>query len=307
MNVVEIRDVSKRFKEHGKWFYVLNNVSLDVKEGEIFGLLGPNGAGKTTLLNILLGILTPDSGQARIFGKDVIKDRGILERVNFVSGETRFHWLLSVEDVLRFHGRSYGLKGEVIDKRIRELTKFFGIDDILNRKFFNLSTGQRMRLIFAKSLINDPRLVFFDEPTLGLDPSIAIKIRKEIKRINKEQGTTVLLTSHYMHEIEQLSDRIAFIHKGKIIDTGTVEKVKLKKFSTYDVFLNVREIKNRDYLKRNGFRILGKNRLQKELQLGESISGLLSSLANNGIDVTNIETRKPTLEDYFVKIMEEKK
>lgn len=307
MNVVEVGNVSKKFKEHGKWFYALDDVSLSVEEGEIFGLLGPNGAGKTTLLNILLGILSPDRGKVRIFGKDVIKDRGVLEKVNFVSGETRFHWLLSVEDVLRFHGRSYGLKGDVIDKRIKELTKFFGIDDILDRKFFNLSTGQRMRLIFAKSLINDPKLVFFDEPTLGLDPSIAIKIRKEIKRVNKEQGTTVLLTSHYMNEIEQLSNRVAFIHKGKIIDTGTVENVKLKKFSTYDVFLNVKGIKNRDYLKRNRFRILGKNKLYKELQLGESISGLLSSLAKKGIDVTNIETKKPTLEDYFVKIMEEKK
>lgn len=307
MRVIEISSVFKRFKEDGKWFYALNDVNLGVEEGEIFGLLGPNGAGKTTLLNILLGILTPDRGKVRIFGKDVLKDRGILERINFVSGETRFHWLLSVHDVLKFHGMSYGLKKGVIEERIKHLTNFFGIDDVIDRKFFNLSTGERMRLIFAKSMINDPKMVFFDEPTLGLDPSIAIKIREEIRRINKEKGTTVFLTSHYMHEIEQLSDRIAFIHKGRIIDTGTVEKVKLRKFSTYEVFLDVKEIKNGDYLKRNGFKILGKNRIHKNLQLGESLSGVLSSLSRMGLDVTNIETKKPTLEDYFVKIMEEKK
>ncbi|UCD07034.1 MAG: ABC transporter ATP-binding protein [Candidatus Aenigmatarchaeota archaeon] len=307
MKVIEISSVSKRFKEEGKWFYALDDVSLDVEEGEIFGLLGPNGAGKTTLLNILLGILTPDRGKVRIFGKDILKERGILERVNFVSGETRFHWLLSVKDVLKFHGMSYGLKRDVIEERIKHLTKFFEIDGVIDRKFFNLSTGERMRLIFAKAMINDPKMVFFDEPTLGLDPSIAIKIRKEIKRINKEKGTTVFLTSHYMHEIEQLSDMVAFIHKGKVIDTGTVEKVKLSKFSTYDVFLNVKEIRNRDYLKRNDFDVLSKKRIYKKLQLGESLSGVLSSLSRKGIDVTNIETKKPTLEDYFVKIMEEKR
>jgi ABC-2 type transport system ATP-binding protein len=307
MHVVEVNNVSKKFKEHGKWFQVLDDVSLKVKEGEVFGLLGPNGAGKTTLLNILLGILTPDSGEARIFGENVIKNRNILEKVNFVSGETRFHWLLNIQDVLRFHGRSYGLKSDDIDKKIKELTSFFGIDDILKRKFFNLSTGQRMRLIFAKSLINDPKLIFFDEPTLGLDPSIAIKIRKEIKRINKEMGTTIILTSHYMNEIEQLSDSVTFIHKGKIIDRGTVENVKLKKFSTYDVFLNVKELKNREYLKKNGFKIIGNRKIRKELQIGDSISELLSDLVKKRIDVTNIETKKPTLEDYFIKIMNDKK
>jgi ABC-2 type transport system ATP-binding protein len=307
MNVIEIRNVSKRFKEHGKWFTALDNVSLGVRRGEIFGLLGPNGAGKTTILNILLGILSPDSGEVRVFGKDVLRDRDILERMNFVSGETRFHWQLSIEDVLRFHGMSYGLERDVIDERIKKLTRFFGIDDIIERRFYNLSTGQRMRLIFAKAMINEPEIVLFDEPTLGLDPSIAIKIRKEIKRINREKGTTIFLTSHYMSEIEQLSDRVAFISEGRIIDIGTVEKVKLRKFSTYDVFLGVRGIKDRDYLKRNGFDVLGKNKIHKTLYLGESLTRVLSMLSERGIEVTNIETRKPTLEDYFIRIMEERK
>jgi ABC-2 type transport system ATP-binding protein len=267
---IEIKNVSKRFRERGKWFYALKNISFSIKRGEIFGLLGPNGAGKTTLLNLIINILEPDSGYIRVFGRDVSKDREVMEQINFVSGETRFHWTLTVKDILNFYGKSYGLKKPLLEKRVNRLAKFFGIEHVMNRKFDYISTGEKMRLIFVKALLNNPKLLLFDEPTLGLDPSMAIKIRKEIKRINKK-GVTILLTSHYMHEVEQLSDRVGFIYRGQLIDIGSVEKVKLKRFTTYDVIVDVEKIKNEQFLRKQGFRIKGR-KLYKTVSHGESLS-----------------------------------
>jgi ABC-2 type transport system ATP-binding protein len=306
MYAVEVENISKMFKERGRKVQALKGVDLRIREGEIFSLLGPNGAGKTTLLNIIVGMLLPDKGSVKVLGRDVSKDRNVLEQMNFVSGETRYHWNLTVTDILKFYGFSYGLDKKTVEERMGKLMRFFEIDHIPNRKFFDLSTGERMRLIFAKAMINQPKLLLFDEPTVGLDPNIAIKVRKEIKRVNREMGTTILLTSHYMDEVEQLSDRIAFINKGEIIDIGRVEKVKMKKFQKYDVFIKVREIKNKLFLKRKGFEVKGR-RLHKTLSFSQNLGEVLQFLAKNGFEVTDVETKKPTLEDYFVKILGDSK
>ena len=306
MHVVEVENVSKKFKYQGKDFFALKDISFDIEEGEIFGLLGPNGAGKSTLLNILIGILFPDSGNVKIFGKNPLKNNDLFEKMNFVSGETRFHWALKVKDIFEFHGRLYGIPRNKRITETKKLAKFFEIERIMESKFSNISTGERMRLIMAKALLNSPELLLLDEPTVGLDPDIAIKVRNEIKRINKELGTTIILTSHYMHELEQLCDRIAFINKGRIVDIGTVESVKLRKFATYDLIIKVRSVKSKEFLRKRGFVIKG-NILKKELPADENISETLSMLAEKGIEITEIESRKPTLEDYFVKILGGKK
>ena len=306
MSIVEVENVSKKFKSGKKDFFALKDVSFDIKKGEIFGLLGPNGAGKSTLLNILIGILFPDSGNVKIFGKNPLKNNDLFEKMNFVSGETRFHWALKVKDILEFHGRLYGIPKNKRITETKKLAKFFEIEHILENKFSNISTGEKMRLIMAKALLNNPKLLLLDEPTVGLDPDIAIKTRNEIKRINKNLGPTIILTSHYMHEIEQLCDRIAFINKGVIVDIGSVDSVKLRKFASYDLTIKVRSVKNREFLRRKGFLING-NILRKELPADENISETLSMLAEKGMEIIEIESRKPTLEDYFVKMLGDKK
>ena len=306
MSIVEVENVSKKFKSGKKDFFALKDVSFDIKKGEIFGLLGPNGAGKSTLLNILIGILFPDSGNVKIFGKNPLKNNDLFEKMNFVSGETRFHWALKVKDILEFHGRLYGIPKNKRITETKKLAKFFEIEHILENKFSNISTGEKMRLIMAKALLNNPKLLLLDEPTVGLDPDIAIKTRNEIKRINKKLGTTIILTSHYMHEIEQLCDRIDFINKGVIVDIGSVDSVKLRKFASYDLTIKVRSVKNREFLRRKGFLING-NILRKELPADENISETLSMLAEKGMEIIEIESRKPTLEDYFVKMLGDKK
>ena len=302
MNVVEIDNVSKKFKYSGREFFAVKDVSFSVGKGDIFGLLGPNGAGKTTTLNMIIGILVPDSGRIRIFGKDAQKDVGVLETMSLTSGGSQFHGNLKARDIMNFYGRMYGIEKRERERRISRLVKFFGLESFLERKFWYLSTGQKMRLTFAKAMLNYPKLLLLDEPTLGLDPDIAIRMRDEIKRINRKFGTTIVLTSHYMSEVEQLCNKIAFIDKGSIIDMGITEKVKLKQFSTYDVFISVKEVKKRHILEKYGFHISG-NILRNKLPTGENISEMLSFLVRNGLTVMNVETRKPTLEDYFVKML----
>lgn len=236
MKAIEIRNVSKKFKVLGQEFYALKDVSLDVNQSEILALIGPNGSGKTTLINIILGLLIPEKGAIKIFGKSV-ENGNILEKINLASGEEKFHWMMTVADVLNFFSRVYGLSSSVRKQRIEELVQLLGLSNILKRRFDGLSTGERMRLALAKALLNRPKILFLDEPTLGLDPEIAIRIRKEIKRLNQIYKITILLTSHYMHEVEQLADRFAFINKGKIIEVGKISRFKKSRKTLEEYFV----------------------------------------------------------------------
>lgn len=301
MNAIEIKNVSKIFRENGRDFYALKNVSLNIEKGKIFGLLGPNGAGKTTLLNILINLLTEEKGSVRVLGKDPHSNRDVLDRVGFVSGMSRFHWALRPLDILKIYSVMYNVPPEIYEKRIKNLVRFFSLQTIIPKKFYLLSTGEKMRLIFAKSLLHHPDILMLDEPTLGLDPDMAIHVRNEIKRINRQFRTTIFLTSHYMHEVEYLADRIAFIDKGEIIDTGTVRNIKRKNFGTYQVIITVDSIKNVDVLKKSGFSVKGK-KLTKTLPIGENISSALHGLIRKKFRIINVETKMPTLEDYFIKI-----
>jgi len=236
MKAIEIRNVSKTFKGYGQKFYALKNVSLDITQGEILALIGPNGSGKTTLINIILGLLLPEKGRIKIFGKSV-EDASFLENVNLASGEEKFHWMMTVNDILNFFSSVYGLDSSVRKQRIKELVNLLGLSNILKRRFDWLSTGERMRLALAKSLLNKPKVLLLDEPTLGLDPEIAIKIRNEIKKLNKIYKVTILLTSHYMLEVEQLADRFAFINKGEIVEIGEISQFKRKRQTLEEYFV----------------------------------------------------------------------
>lgn len=299
MYAIEVNNVTKIFRYEGKEFYALNNVSFNVKEGEIFGLLGPNGAGKSTLLNMMINMLHPDNGTIKVLGVNPNKDRNVLGKISFLSGESRFHWALKPMDIMNFYAKAYGLKKPERIKKINELVDLFEIKNIMNKKYDFLSTGERMRLAFAKCLINDPKLLLLDEPTLGLDPDISTKVRKEIKRMNKELKKTILLTSHYMHEVELLSNRIAFMNKGKILDVGEVKEVLSKHFSTYNLIVVLKEIKNKSYLNNLGFKVNGK-KITREIFSGEDIDEILSSLTSK-YKIVDLKLDRPTLEDYFVQ------
>ncbi len=207
----------------------LKGIDLQIEEREIFGILGPNGAGKTTLLSILCTLLLPDRGNVYILGMNGLhEERQIRKRVNIVSGNANFLWSLTVKENLHYYGMLYGLPGKEREKKVETLIDLFNLKEHRNIPFDELSTGMKQRLSLAKSLMNDPEVLFLDEPTVGLDPDVSIRIREGILSIHKKRGMTILLTTHNMKEAEYLCGRIAFLKEGKILTTGTAEALKRK-------------------------------------------------------------------------------
>ena len=205
----------------------LKGVDLRVEEGEIFGILGPNGAGKTTLLSILSTLLLPDRGTVRIFGIDGLRHGNtVRQKVNISSGNANFLWSLTIKENLHFYAMLYGLIGKERATKVDSLIDLLDLKGHRDVPFDQLSTGTKQRLSLAKALVNDPSLLFLDEPTVGLDPSVSIRIRDEIRAIQKKRGMTVLLTTHNMKEAEYLCDRIAFLKEGEILTVGTAEALK---------------------------------------------------------------------------------
>ena len=205
----------------------LRGASLQVPRGAIYGLLGPNGAGKTTLLSILATLLLPDGGSATILGHDVVREAfAIRRRLNMASGNASFVWSLRPAEVLAFYGRLYGLHGRALWRRVNELLERCELGPHRKTEYNELSTGLKQRLALAKALLNDPEVLFLDEPTLGLDPDVSIRIRAQIAELRRERGTTIILTTHYMREAEELCDRIAFIKGGRILAEGTADELK---------------------------------------------------------------------------------
>ena len=227
---VEARDLAKTFRSgwlRRRETAALRGASLRVPRGAIFGLLGPNGAGKTTLLSILATLLLPDGGSATILGHDVVRDAFALRRrLNMASGNASFVWSLRPAEVLAFYGRLYGLHGRVLRHRVGELLERFELTPHLTTEYNELSTGLKQRLALAKALLNDPEVLFLDEPTLGLDPDVSIRVRGQIGELRRERGTTIILTTHYMREAEELCDRIAFIKDGQILAEGSADELK---------------------------------------------------------------------------------
>jgi ABC-2 type transport system ATP-binding protein len=206
---------------------VLRQVDLKVAPGAIFGVLGPNGAGKTTLISILATLLRPDAGQAQVLGLDVVRDAARLkERINLAASGAHFLWCLTVEDNLRFYGHLYGLGGRHLAARVTELLEVFGLAEYRRVNFERLSTGLKQRLSLAKALINEPKLLFLDEPTTGLDQEMAHHIRMEILRLNRETGVTILLSTHNLREAEMLCTEVAFLKEGRLVSEGRIPELQ---------------------------------------------------------------------------------
>ncbi len=224
--LLSVRNVSKSFRTPKGAVRALDGVTIEVGRGETHALIGPNGAGKTTLLNILVRVLEPDEGDVRILGRDPFRDADVLQRVGLVSAETRFHWALSPRDVLRLYGIAYGIQRRERDARTERLLDAFGLCEVADRRFDVLSTGERTRLGLARALVHEPDVLLLDEPTIGLDPAMAARVRDEILRLGREGRQAILLTSHNMQEVERLAGRISFLRRGRIADAGTSEEIR---------------------------------------------------------------------------------
>lgn len=221
--IVEVRGLTKDFNG----FMAVEDISFDCRRGEILGLIGPNGAGKTTTLQMLLGLTTPTSGVIRIFGLDMDSHRQeILSRVNFSSSYISLPFSLTVRENLMVFARLYGVASP--KRRIEELLGIFEIGALKDTPVRRLSSGQITRVCLCKALLNSPEVLFLDEPTASLDPDIADKTRKLLKKIKDERSISILYTSHNMKEMEEMCDRVIFMDKGRVIETGAPEEIKRK-------------------------------------------------------------------------------
>jgi ABC-2 type transport system ATP-binding protein len=234
--IVSVQHLSKTFNGT----VAVADVSFSVMRGEIVGLLGPNGAGKTTTIQILLGLTKASAGSVAIFGKDLEKHRiEILQRCNFCSAYTGLPSNLKVWENMLIFAKIYGVKNH--RERTDELLRLFEIPHLRNKITGHLSSGEMTRVNICKSLLNDPELLLLDEPTASLDPDIADKVRKLLRRIQREKATTMIYASHNMRDVEEVCDRVLFMHKGNIIAEGSPGQVveKFQQRSLEDVFINV--------------------------------------------------------------------
>ncbi|HSF09187.1 MAG TPA: ABC transporter ATP-binding protein [Nitrospirales bacterium] len=239
--VVEVRNLTKRFQG----FTAVDNISFDIKKGEILGLLGPNGAGKTTTIHMLLGLITPTVGNIHMFGLDLATHREtILKQVNFSSTYISMPFSLTVEENLKVIARLYELKH--IQQRIDDIVKKLEMEDIRHRLTRKLSSGQMSRLTLAKAIMTEPKVLFLDEPTASLDPDIVNKIKSFLKEYQRSEGLSILYTSHNMREMEEMSDRIIFLQRGKIVAEGTASEI-IQRYAQRDleeVFLKLAREQN---------------------------------------------------------------
>jgi ABC-2 type transport system ATP-binding protein len=206
----------------------VENVSLDIKEGEFFGLLGPNGAGKTTLVKLLCSLVLPTSGTAQVFGFDILKeDQNVKKMVGLVSSEERsFYWRLTGRENLHFFASLYHLDPQQAKQRIAHLLDLVQLSKDADTRFQNYSTGMRQKLAIARGLLSEPKVLFVDEPTRSLDPISAQSVRAFLKEKSVNEKITVILATHNLNEAEQLCDRLAIMSHGKVITSGTVGELR---------------------------------------------------------------------------------
>ena len=265
MAVIEVKNLSKSFKvkltEKGlkgslksiikpkyKTIKAVRNVSFSVEKGEIIAFIGPNGAGKSTTIKMMTSILYPDKGSIKVMGLDPSRDRKALSyEIGTVFGQKEQLWThLTPYDNFKFFGAIYDIPEAVVEKKISELIELFELDSFINTPVRNLSLGQRIRCEIVASLIHEPKVLFLDEPTIGLDPVVKENIRSLIKRMNKEYKTTIFLTSHDVGDIEKLCKRVIIINNGTVVMDDTMENLKYNYLNKKIVEAKMKEMVNLD-------------------------------------------------------------
>ena len=305
------RKEKKQIKERT----ALHDVNLQVEQGELFGLLGPNGAGKTSLIKILVTLLAPTTGRATVAGFDVARDpRSVRPLINMVSGgESSGYGLLTVRENLWLFGQFYGLDNKTTRTRTDELLEIVGLEDRANTKTSDLSTGLRQKMNIVRGFLTNPEVIFLDEPTLGLDVNASRDVRNFVRSwiAVKPAKRTMLLTTHYMAEADELCDRVAIINSGRVLACDSPANLK-RRFRSEAIFhLEVSALNAELASFRNlpGVQQVvhtpgdGKSELDVILESDEAISGVISTLTANQSRVLSLEKREPTLEDVFVDLV----
>jgi len=314
-NVIHARGLVQTFHtKHGRQkteVRAVDGVDLDVEEGEVVGFLGPNGAGKTTTLRMLTTLLTPTAGTATVAGYDVVRESVQVRRsIGYVSQAGGAFSSARAGDEVVDHGMLYGLSKQVCEERGRQLFEQMNLDGLWTRMPKNMSGGQKRRLDIVMGLIHEPRLVFLDEPTTGLDPQARANLWEHIRDLRARRGATVFLTTHYLDEADALSDRILIIDQGRIVAADTSDNLKtqvsgdLVHLELVDVDQVAEAARKLASLgdARSEVEVDGRHVRGRVPRAGRSVQGLLRDLDRSGIDLDSIEVHRPTLDDVFLAL-----
>lgn len=277
MQVIQIKDVCKAFDQR----QVLNNISLSVEEGEIFGLLGPSGAGKTTLIKMLIGLLSATSGNIAILGKEL--DKKIDESFpsfGMVLDNDGLYDRLNCYDNLELYARIYSISNR--KKVINDLLEKVGLIESSKKSVSNLSKGMRQRLSFARAILHSPKIVFLDEPTSGLDPATTLQIHSMMKTL-KESGTTIFLTTHNMNEAQKMCDHLALLNEGNIVEEGTPEDICLHHRKKCEVNIEM-------------------NNGEKYMVDSHDLLTVLQTVLDTNNKIRSIHSNEPNLEEVFIEL-----
>jgi len=301
MDAIRVENLTKKFQE----LIAVNNISFSVKEGEIFGLLGPNGAGKTTTISMLATLQMPNSGKALVNNFDIIKRRDkVRNSIGMVFQDPTLDDELTCYENMDFHGRLYNVPKEEREKKIIELLKLVELDGRKDSLVKTFSGGMKRRLEIARGLLHEPKILFLDEPTLGLDPQTRNKLWDYISKLNKEKGLTIILTTHYMDEADRLCDRIAIIDKGKIVALDTSDNLKSKIGGDMITI----ETEQHDRFSR----VLKKCKFCKSVKVHDNcvtisvehaeknLAEVVRIAGKNKIEIKTMTINKPSLEDVFL-------
>jgi len=305
--MIEVKNLTKKFGD----FTAVDNISFDVKKSEVFGLLGPNGAGKTTTIRMLSTLSRPTDGTATIGGYDIVKkDSKVRQLIGLVSEKMIMYDRLTAEENLRFFGKLYSLPKSTLNERIDELLKLVQLAKWKDQKVGTFSTGMKQRMNVVRALLNMPKVLFLDEPTLGLDPQSTVEVREFIKKINKENETTIILTTHMMNEADILCDRIGIIDHGKIaaLDTPTNLKNSISGANTTILILEianltpdlieiVRDLKCVETTSQEN-----STHIKIHAHGDDAFDSIIDAIRAKKGNIVSMQNIKPTLEDVFLHI-----
>ena len=304
MNVLEIHHLTKKFGD----FVAVDNISLSIEEGEIFGLLGANGAGKSTTIHMISSLLRCNEGEILILGKNIAKHRKFAKmNIGIVPQDLAIYEDLTAYENVKFFAGLYGLRGAQLRNRVEEALQFVGLSD--KHKSFpkNFSGGMKRRLNIACAIAHRPKLIIMDEPTVGIDPHSRNYILESVKKLNA-MGCTIIYTSHYMEEVEEICTRIAIVDHGKIIAEGTKEQLKSIITNTKDIQVVLKSAENVDIgeLKTiSGVEaaVLEDNTIKINSDAGvNNLNQIIEKLMKNGAEIRSLEEKAPNLETVFLTL-----